>query len=282
MIERQGIYTSKYGGYPYTLERYDSIDEFLKTLESRELVGRYQKRSKDLLGEYWNTDFHGAKSYDEAKEQFVNGTKATIEMSKAFKSEVNPRKRLTVNAPCGSAPIVAHALMGIPDAMIDIRRERVPKATKVVVNMSINGDTEGWQITEAGKKVIAAVGKLEGQGVATEIICTADKFLNHAQLSSCGITIKNAGQAFNAARVSFSMSSPAFLRTFQWLQLAKNPHAQFDDGYGSNVAYSWRGEVLSDYYKTMYGSGIYISLPDVVKRGQAEIDRAIDEWKKRR
>ena len=136
--------------------------------------------------------------------------------------------------------------------------------------------------TEAGKQIIAAVGKLEAQGISTEILCTADKLLNHHQISSCGIAIKNSGQVFSAARVSFSMSSPAFLRTFQWLQLATNPNAEFDDGYGSNVAYHYKGNKLSNYYKAMYGEGIYISLPDVVMYGAGEIDKAINEWQKRR
>lgn len=279
MIQRQG----QYDAYPYTLERYESIDEFLKAIESRPLVGRYQSKSSGLRDEYYyRRDFTGATGYTDAKTQFVNGTKAKTEMSSAFKSELDPRKREIKAAPCGCVPIVANALMGLPNSMIDVRHARKPKATKVIVNMSINGGTSGWQITEAGKKIMAAVGKLESQGIATEITCTADKFLNCSQLSSCGITIKNAGQAFNAARVSFSMSSPAFLRVFQWLQLSTNPHAQYDSGYGANVAYTWRGDKLADYYRTMYGNGIYISLPDVVRRGQAEIDRAIEEWQKRR
>ena len=279
MIQRQG----EYNGTEYTLERYDCIDEFLTTIESRPLHDNYEWKSKDLRQpEYcsYDIEFKSVKGYDDARTKFVEGTKATAEMSKAYRSMETSRERKSVNSVRGCAPIVAKALMGMPDSMIDIRRKRVPKTVKVVVNMSISGGISAWEITEAGKKIIAAVGRLENEGIATEIICTADKFLEGKQLSSCGVTIKNAGQGFNAARVSFSMSSPAFLRVFQWLQLATNPHAIFDSGYGSNVAYMWSGKTLDDYYRTMYGNGIYISLPNVVKRGQSEIDRAINEWRR--
>ena len=281
MIQRIGQYKDK----PYTLERYDSIDEFLGEVESRPFIGGYARHSnsKEIRSEnYKRADELGAKGYSDAKEQFVKGTKAKVGMSKAFRSQVSPRKRETVTSPCGCAPIVANALRGLPNSMIDIRRERIPKATKVVVNMSINWATSARDITEAGKKIIAAVGKLESEGIATEIICTADKLLNYEQYSSCGISIKNAGQAFNAARVSFSMSSPAFLRVFQWLQLMTNPNALYDDGFGSNVSYNLSDEELKDYYRTMYGKGIYLSLPRIVRRGQTEIDNAINEWKKGR
>lgn len=279
MVQRQG----EFDGKGYTLERYGSIDEFLRVLESRELVGSYSWRSADLREEeYSDKYFHGVKGYTDAREQFVNGTKAKAEMNKAYTAMQTSRKREQVNAICGCVPVVAKAIMGVPNAMIDTRHKRIPKVVRVVVNMSIKGDTSAREITEAGKKIIAAVGKLEAQGISTEILCTADKLLNYHQISSCGIAIKNSGQVFSAARVSFSMSSPAFLRTFQWLQLATNPNAEFDDGYGSNVAYHYSGNKLSDYYRAMYGEGIYISLPDVVRYGAGEIDKAINEWQKRR
>lgn len=279
MVQRYGDYEGK----PYTLERYESIDEFLRTVEARPITPQYRHHSDadEIRGTYSDPYFHGVKNYDEARQQFIDGTKAKGEMSKAFAATQTSRKRHTVNAICGCAPIVPKALMGVPNSMIDIRRKRVPKSTKVVVNMSIKYGTTSSQITEAGKKIIAAVGKLEAQGISTEIICTADKFVNE-QISSCGISIKNSGQAFSAARVSFSMSSPAFLRTFQWLQLMTNPKAQYASGLGANIAYTWSGDTLARYYRTMYGNGIYISLPDVVKRGQAEIERAINEWQTRR
>ena len=279
MVQRCGDYEGK----PYTLERYESIDEFLRTVEARPITPQYQYHSDagEIRGTYSDPYFHGVKNYDEARQQFIDGTKAKAEMSKVFAATQTSRKRQTVNAIYGCAPIVPKALMGVPDSMIDIRRKRIPKVTKVVVNMSIAFGTTSDQITEAGKKIIAAVGKLEAQGISTEIICTADKFVDN-QISSCGISIKNSGQAFSAARVSFSMSSPAFLRTFQWLQLMTNPKARYASGLGKNIAYSWSGETLARYYRTMYGNGIYISLPDVVRRGQAEIERAISEWQTRR
>lgn len=281
MIKREGTFKS----FEYTLERYESVDEFLKELESREVSPQYSHYSTIKMlagGGNYGSSFYGADNYADAREKFVLGTKAKDEMSKAFKSEVDPRKRETVNAPCGCAPIVPNALMGIPNSMIDIRRTRIPKATKVVVNMSVNGDTSAYSITEAGKKIIAVVGKLEAEGIATEIICTADKVLNHRQISSCGIAIKNAGRAFNAARVSFSMSSPAFLRVFQWLQLGKNPNAVFAEGLGRNVWYDMPEKEVNAYYRAMYGDGIYISLPDVVRNGQYALDNAIRTWKKGR
>ena len=281
MILRNGTYKDS----PYILERFESIDEFIETVESRPITKSYDGSSqahKSRAESYDNRSWRGVSTYKEAKDAFLFGTKAKAEMSTAFRSQVDPRKRQTVNAPCGCAPIVAHALMGIPDSMVDIRRERIPKATKVVVNMAASCGISASAIIQAGKKLIAAVGKLESRGIATEIVCSSDVSINWSQLVSYGITIKNAGQAFNAARVSFSMSSPAFLRVFHFIHLSSLEGAQYDSGYGSPISVRLKGKDLSDYYETMYGRGIYMSLQDIVKYGQSEIDRAINEWQTRR
>lgn len=277
MISRLG----KYNKRDYILERFESIDEFIKTIEARPISPQYANnstakdvRSNDISDPRWT----GAKSYEDAKKQFIEGTKAKSEMLKAYQTDVDPHQRQAVNAPCGCVPIVAHALMGIPDAMVDIRRKRIPKATRVVVNMSIRSGTSASEITEAGKKIIAAIGKLESQGISTEILCSKDAEVRTA-LSSCSIAIKNAGQAFNAARVSFSMSSPAFLRVFQFAHMSSQPDTPFDGGYGRALSYVFERKELLDYYRTMYGDGIYISLADVQRFGQSEIDRAIETWR---
>ena len=278
MVQRIG----KFDGKKYILERFDSIDEFIKTIEERPISPQYSRDStaKSVRSDHINDPrWSGAESYDEAKTAFVNGTKAKTEMSKAFCSDVDPHQRETHNAPCGCAPIVAHALMGVPDAMIDIRRKRIPKATRVIVNMSISCGTNAREITEAGKKIIAAIGKLESQGISTEIMCTADKEVEGVY-SSCSIAIKNAGQAFNAARVSFSMSSPAFLRVFQFAHLSSQPDSPYSHGYGRAISYRLSGQALRDYYRAMYGNGIYISLAEVDRQGQYAIDQAIEAWRK--
>jgi hypothetical protein len=281
MVHREG----SHGGKEYILERFESIDEFLKEVGSRETSPQYngEPTARNIRdNNYSDSRWRGAKGYNEAREQFVNGTKAKAAMLKAYQTEVDPRQRQAINAPCGCAPIVAHALMGIPDSMIDIRRKRIPKATKVIVDMTVSSYVNAGDITEAGKKIIAAVGKLEGEGISTEITCTVDSLLNGRQLTGMGVTVKNAGQAFNAARVSFPMSSPAFLRVFSFLQTSTLPKALFDWGYGVPVATHYENKELAEYYRTMYGDGIYLSLAKVVSRGQEEINRAIEAWRKGR
>lgn len=280
MISRVG----KFENQKYILERFESIDEFLKTIETRPISEQYSHDStaKDVRSQHISDPrWTGVSSYNEAKEQFINGTKAKAEMKKAYETELDPRRRESVNAPCGCAPIVAHALMGIPNAMVDIRRKRVPKATRVVVNMSISASISAGRITEAGKKIIAAIGRLESEGVSTEILCTKDAQICSA-LSSCSIAIKNAGQAFNAARVSFAMSSPAFLRVFQFAHMSSQPDTPYSMGYGSAISYSFDHDKLQRYYQMAYGDGIFFDLAEVVRRGEGVIERAIAVWKKGR
>ena len=280
MIQRQG----KVCGYRYITEQFESIDEFLTTLESRPISEAYKRdscarnvRSESISDARWS----GAKSYQQAREQFVLGTKAKKELQKVYSQMMVSRERETVVSVCGGAPIVANALRGLPNSMIDVRRKRTPRTVRVVVNMSIPCHASAADITEAGKKIIAAVGKLDAQGIQTEIICGADRLLSGSQILSCGITIKNAGQAFNAARVSFSMSSPAFLRVFQFAHCSSHPQAVYDSGYGrtiKNVLYD--DAELTKYYQTVYGQGIYFTLADVARRGDASIEDAIRAWQK--
>lgn len=281
MVHRDG----KFQNREYILEKFESIDEFLKEVENRPVTDNYRhdRTANDLKSEcYDNARFRGVKGYPEARDQFVQGTKAKAEMLKAYQTEVDPRQRQAVNSPCGCAPIVAHALMGVPDAMIDIRRKRIPKATKVIVDMTVHCGVSCSDIIQAGKQIIAAVGKLESQGISTEITCSVDSVLCHSQLTGMGITVKNAGQGFNAARVSFPMSSPAFLRVFSFIQTATLPRALYDGGYGQPAANVLDRKDLEEYYRTMYGDGIYLSLAKIVSYGQSEIDNAISKWRRGR
>lgn len=280
MVHRDG----KFKNHKYTLERFETINEFIREMEARPITPQYKDNhtARSVRSYIEEPGWAGASTYEEAKDMFLNGTKAKAEMRKAFASEIDPHRKKIETGICGCAPIVPNALLGIPQAMIDVKHRRVPKAIRVVVNMSISASTSAREITEAGKKIIAAVGKLESQGVSTEILCTSDKEIGHGReqvISSCSIAIKNAGQAFNAARVSFSMSSPAFLRVFQFIHTSSQPEIPYDGGYGRAISYGFSREELSEYYRTMYGNGVYISLADVTRYGQSEIDRAINAWK---
>lgn len=281
MVHREG----NYKGRKYILEKFENIDEFLKEIEGRPIAKDWKgtRTAEKLRGkkDYDDQKFRNVKNYQEAREQFVNGTKAKAEMLKAFQTEVDPHQRQAVNAPCGCAPIVAHALMGVPDAMIDIRRKRIPKATKFIIDMTVHCGVRCGDIIEAGKQIIAAVAKLESEGISTEITCSVDSRVQ-GMLVGMGITVKNAGQGFSAARVSFPMSSPAFLRVFSFMQMSSLEGVPYDSGYGSAIAYSTYGKELEDYYRTMYGDGVYISLANVIKGGQYEIDNAISKWRKGR
>ena len=279
MIQRQGNIFD----YDYIMERFESIDEFISVIESRPIADawHYNMTAHEVRGESFDrARWYGASGYTEAREKFMYGTKAAKAMQKAYAATQVSRERETVTSVCGCAPIVANALRGLPLSMIDVRHKRTPRVVRVVVNMSINSNIDAAQIERAGKAIIAAVGKLDAAGITTEIVCSADKLLNGRQLSSCGITIKTAGQAFNAARVSFSMSNPAFLRVFQFAHISGKPEAVYDSGYGRSVCYDFSRERLAEFARTFYGNCIYFGLADVVRRGDREIERAIDEWRK--
>lgn len=277
IVHREG----EHEGRRYILERFDTIDEFIKEMESRPIADDWKgTRTAENIRTEDITDpkFRSVHSYSEAKKKFIEGTKAAAEMSKAFASEVDPKQREKVNSPVGCVPIVASALMGLPNSMIDIRRKRIPKAVRLVVDMTVHCGISCYDITRAGKQIIAAIGKLESQGISTEIVCSVDSSISN-MFTSMGVIVKTAGQAFNAARVSFPMSSPAFLRVWSFIQTSSLEGLPYDSGYGRAVSYVLGREELDAYYKKMYGPGIHISLANVISRGEREINNAIEAWK---
>lgn len=272
-------------GYEYTVERFDGINEFLQTIEARDISKEYSDnhtaitaRSNDYSNTYKGASWYGAKGYEDAREQFMYGTKAKKAMRTAYAATQITRERETVCAPCGCAPIVANALRGIPNSMIDIRRKRKPRVAKIVVNMAISHFVKPSQIVEAGKAIIAAIGKLDAQGIQTEIVCAVDALLNHTQIASYGITIKNAGQAFNAARVSFSLSSPAFVRVFDFVHTSTRGDVVYDSGYGTPVSRALSKKDAAAYYSKIYNADIHFALSEVISRGAGAIDEAIAAW----
>jgi len=278
MISKSG----KTCGYNYIFEQFGTIDEFIKTTEARGISEAYKDNgtAKEMRSEYIErSSWAGVASYSSAKEQFIQGTKAKAAMRQAYAATMISQRREMVLAPCGAAPIVANALRGLPNSMIDIRRKREPRTARVVIDMSIPWNIGAKEITQAGRSIIEAVGKLDAQGVQTEIICSNNVILAGEQINACGVVIKTAGQAFNAARVSFSMSSPAFLRVFQLIYTSGKPGALYDSGYGGPVAHRLPKADLPGYYESVFGKGLYISISEVVKRGAAAIDEAIKSWR---
>ena len=278
MIQRQGQFNKK----AYTLELFDSIDEYIKTIEARPIADawKYNRRAQEVrrTDRYNDPSWSGAKNYNDAREQFIAGTKAKTELARVYNQTQTSRKRQTVAAPCGGAPIVANALRGIPNAMIDTRRKREPKTVRMVVNMTVSGMTRAEQITEAGRQIIAAAGRLDAQGIQTEIVCSNDHVLNGRQYASTAVIIKTAGHAFNAARVSFSMSSPAFLRVFLFAALSGNDKAEYDSAYGYALTDAVTAQEAAEYQRAIYGPAITINLARVIRQGAGVIDDAIKAW----
>ena len=171
-------------------------------------------------------EFSGTMSYEEAEKLCRDGWFEELE---SFKEACSIRpadqlRRRVVTSPIGYAPHVPNAIMGRPDSMIKtIMQKEKQRAIELVVSRGVRSSTEAETIKFYSAEIVKAISAIEANGIRVKLtlcVCNAMSDEKNGQLAQCFVTLKEASEKLNPARVYFALVHPSMQRriSFRWME----------------------------------------------------------------
>lgn len=223
------------------IEHYDTIKKFLATINSRE--NNEAMKTEHYANTSTDKDFIGTKTYEEATELITKGWTEVLPRIKeqfdiATKGNKNGAidRRRTYNHVVGYAPNVPNAILGLPQSMINQKKEaQKVKVVSIAYAPTANCGTKAEDFIKAGIVVLNIVNRLELNGIRTQLnIITSDCEKNRT-FCNCSVTIKDYREQLDLQKVAFPIAHPSMLRRFGFKWLETVPDLQdtdFRGGYG--------------------------------------------------
>ena len=222
-------------------EKFDSIDNFLKVINSRE---RNKIMSTQNASREGTMSFTGTKSYEEAVELLANGyekplEKIKTEVAKDLEISKSRQRRIPQNAVVGFVPNVPNYLLGIPEQMITVSQTtEKTKAISIVYFIGNNCRTTAEELENAGIKILNVINRIELSGVRVnlEIVPMCSKESKEYQIVS--VKVKDYKDQLDIKKVCFPIAHPSMFRRlgFAWLERSADMQNNgFAYGYGSSA-----------------------------------------------
>lgn len=266
----------EYDGVKITAEKFAGINDFLSMYENRPVSDTYKKHetANELQAEKYSTSrrrFTGVKSYAEAVNQLKNGVNVAA-IKTARTAAAAGTKRTIKKSVNGGRVCVPSYLSGSPACMR--RACKMPAKTElnVVIDMGVHYGITSEQITKAGQQIVKYITELEERYNVNLHAANAVSY-NHKNCSAdfsdayiFGIKIKDAGKPFSAGRVSFCLTSAAFLRVFGFIWITRADGVPYAGGLGQPTSSNMEQE--QKIMQAVYKNAVTISINDVIRNGE--------------
>lgn len=211
---------------PDFFEKFESINDFVKTINSRETASFYECEFSKLESE-GQIKFTGTKSYQEAENLLLHGWKEPVKELSAIKanpiSQVTETRNTVYHSPVGFVPNIPRALAGNPCNMMNVRQQQY-KSTKVVnIVYSITYDSTATHsnIMRVAKSLLASIIFLEKRGYRCNIyIYNRIEFYHSKNYGTFLLRIKDSNEPLNLNKITFPLIHPSMLRRlyFRWVE----------------------------------------------------------------
>lgn len=237
-------------------EQFGSYDEYWRIVEMREKTNAHDS-SHNLNNICNDWEWVGCKSYDEAKNLLVSGWDAKLEYFKrCVEKEIDliDDKKVTKTFidVAGFMPIVANAIMNLPNCMLNSRQEKKKsKVIKFLIAMNRSCMYQPEEIIKKMSKILARISILEKHGYR----CRIELFGSFHDGEGCSKTIachsvliKSENQLFDMKRMAFPIAHSAMQRVFGFgweNSLPIDYNSYHCGGLGRCVQY-WRKENQDD------------------------------------
>lgn len=263
-------------GVKIVAEKFNGIHDFLDMYENKPVSEAYAQHSG--AQEYQNAkydshrkEFTGVKGYTEALDQFKNGVNVAAIKSARIAAEAGMKRQIKKSVNGGRVSVPSY-LSGSPACMR--RTCKMPAKTElnVVVDTGVPCRVSSEQITKAGQEIVKYITELEARynvnlhAIVSVSMNETTRSNKYKDAYVCGIKIKDAGKPFSAARVSFCLTSSAFLRVFGFIWITRAEGIPYDWclGYPTSNHIEQEREIVGNLYK----NSITVSLNEVVKYGK--------------
>lgn len=221
------------------LEKFESISEFQRAINTRKVDRFYQNRLASINN---GKEFTGTESYEEAENLLLHGDKSIaaklVECN--GKRENETKKSIIYNSPVGFVPNIPNYLSGRPDNMFAVKTQTY-KSCKVL-NVCVNAITkcvvESEDILAFNKKLLNVVYTLEKRGYRLNLYVGATLYFECTNnVGACFIKVKDSGKLLNVTNVAYPLCNVSFARRhiFRWMETAKDIHGKFHGKLFRNV-----------------------------------------------
>lgn len=244
----------------YYIERFDSINELLTTINSR-------KENSVFCDTYLHSQgndfrFTGTYNYKEAVNLLVNGWDKHLGQVKNELRIGNVKGRTTSTRVktdfVGYAPCVPRAIQGLPDAMFNSQRvtKKAPTVSLVYcaeVCHKVKTDT----IINTGIKLLKMVNILENMGIKVQLdlsfaVGAQERSINsNRQICGVKICMKRYRDKLDIKKMIFPLVHPSMLRRifFKYLETAPSiTNDYFASGYGTPIQYIENSEYRKEFF----------------------------------
>lgn len=246
-------------------EVYSGLGEFLATTEAREPIGKYKttRAMTDLQSEHYSrVDHYGATGYSSAKNDLLNGRNVDA-IKKARSGAVMGTKKTMVYSVTGSSVSVGRALTGKPNCMRKKVKVSKPITKNLVLDVSISCRVTPKEYATAGAALVNYITDLQKHyNVNLYVGFTVN--IDGAPFG-CFVKIMEAGRAFSAARLSYMLTVPAFLRVFGVLWIGKTA-TKFASGFGYPLA-TINKKLHHKFINTLIPGADALSMAAIIENG---------------
>lgn len=259
-------------GYKIYMEEYNSISEFVHTINSRS----QNQEITSKMSENGNYRFTGTNDYNEAENLLLHGwTEESEKLNEMLKLKTLKEKSVkNTYDVAGFQCSVPRYLQGIPTNMIN--HKVVTKKQKVITitkNISYSAHVSKETIEQESVKVLQLVNNLEKQGY--RVILNVTFIARKGDVILCNKTrIKNASERLNLSKVSFPMVHSSYLRRiiFRWMETFEYTTKSFDTNYGVPVKCEDFNNIIknnknnNEYFaEALYSDKDTLTLDDLIK-----------------
>ena len=272
IISKEIRLESKHKTYKPHVEVFKSTMELVDTCKNRKITDSDfdDQRTKSL-----DEDWCGVKTYDEALELMNSGwaekvkeLSATVENCK----QTTKDKRVGfTNDVHGFTPIVPLAIMGVPNAMLNVSMKRVKsKVVSIYYHMGVSCGVSSKQIFENGRRIVELVVKLENCGYRVNLN-VLDGYADENSADIMVVNVKSANQLLDLKRICFPTIHTAFFRVIGFDWYSKVPNGKYRSGYGTPLYYSIGLDGVKELSKKLFGDeAVYIDAKEIMKDNGAE------------
>lgn len=225
-------------------EHFTSINQFLATINSRKnnnaMGGCHSSEDSD-------STFRGTKSYAEATELITKGWEEVLprireQFEVSIKANQNGTidRRRTYNHVVGYVPNVPNAILGLPQSMINQKREaQKVKVVSIVYAPDANCGTSTDTFIKAGIVVLNIINRLELNGLRVRLMITPMDSFKNGTFVSCTVDVKDFREQLDLKKLAFPIANPSMLRRFGFKWLETYPELTedgFSCGYGRTIS----------------------------------------------
>ena len=261
-------------GYKIYMEEYNSISEFVQTINSRPQNPEITSNASEIGG----YSFTGTHDYNEAENLLLHGwVEESEKLNEMLKLKALKEKSIkNIYDVAGFQCSVPRYLQGIPTNMIN--QKVVTKKQKVITitkNISYSAYVKKETIEQESVKVLQLVNNLEKQGYRVILNVTIICKSRRGAIILCNkVRIKNASERLNLSKVSFPMVHSSYLRRimFRWIETFEYTTKSFDNNYGVPVKCEDFNNIIknnkndNEYFaESLYSYKDTLTLDDLIK-----------------